>query len=255
MLAAIYITAEPWIPDDFKLLSVVSDRSNLTKYLFVLYFLPELSWDWVGYELSDRSDIYKAFFYLSRLLSCAIGAISSLDFLHKITSKNIPIISSVQVVAILSTIGVIYFALKLTNARAGRAVVNRVSDPSSRLILFDGCFQFLFAIGLLFFTGDLPSLFAATNKVGRLDLLLSRLVAGSSLGLSIFNFASVGLPEDEANILITARKVQYTFTCAFMFAMSAANWFSPLHTAIVALYICQLVHILLPAANAEIADK
>ena len=131
MLAAIYITAEPWIPDNFKLLSVVSDRSNLTKYLFVLYFLPELSWDWVGYELSDRSDIYKgrklptnssfsysslAFFYLSRLLSCAIGAISSLDFLHKITSKNIPIISSVQVVAILSTIGVIYFALKLTNA-------------------------------------------------------------------------------------------------------------------------------------------
>ena len=175
MLTAIYITAEPWIPDDFKLLSVVSDRSNLTKYLFVLYFLPELSWDWVGYEISDRSDIYKgnqlpidapfysfsAFFYLSRLLSCAIGAISSLDFLHKITSKNIAIISSVQVVAILSAIGVIYFALKLTNAStyhsilifiliflsgAGRAVVYRVSDPSSRLILFDGCFQFLFAV-------------------------------------------------------------------------------------------------------------
>ena len=61
-------------------------------------------------------------------------------------------------------------------------------------------------IGLLFFMGDLPSLFASATKVGRLDLLLSRLAAGSSLGLSIFNFASVGLPEDEANILITYEK-------------------------------------------------
>jgi len=255
LFVAIYIGLEPWISDELKLLSVVSERSHLSKYLFVLYFLPELSWDWTGNEINDRSDIYKAFFYLSRLLSCAVGAISSLDFLHKITIKNTVIISSVQIVAILAVIGCIYFAMKLTSARAGRAVVYRVSDPSSRLILFDGCFQFLFAIGLLFFMGDLPSLFASTTKVGRLDLLLSRLAAGSSLGLSIFNFASVGLPEDEANILITARKVQYTVTCTFMFAMSAAQWFSPVHTAIVALYICQLVHVLLPSANSEISEK
>ena len=107
--------------------------------------------------------MFSAFFYLSRLLSCAVGAISSLDFLHKITTKNAVIISSVQLVAILSVAGCIYFAMKLTSASmlflidnfsfslfagAGRAVVYRVSDPSSRLILFDGCFQFLFAVKL-----------------------------------------------------------------------------------------------------------
>jgi hypothetical protein len=114
--------------------------------------------------------MFSAFFYLSRLLSCAVGAISSLDFLHKITTKNAVIISSVQLVAILSVAGCIYFAMKLTSASmlflidnfsfylltgAGRAVVYRVSDPSSRLILFDGCFQFLFAVKLLIFASKL----------------------------------------------------------------------------------------------------
>ena len=59
LLIAIYIGLEPWISDDLKLLSVISDRSNLSKYLFVLYFLPEPSWDWTGKEINDRSDIYK----------------------------------------------------------------------------------------------------------------------------------------------------------------------------------------------------
>ena len=114
--------------------------------------------------------MFSAFFYLSRLLSCAVGAISSLDFLHKITIKNAVVISSVQIVAMLSVTGCIYFALKLTSASmlflidifsfckltgAGRAVVYRVSDPSSRLILFDGCFQFLFAVKLSKFASKL----------------------------------------------------------------------------------------------------
>jgi len=118
--------------------------------------------------------MFSAFFYLSRLLSCAVGAISSLDFLHKITSKNVVIISSVQIVAYLSVTGCIYFAMKLTSASmyhfidcclcalltgAGRAVVYRVSDPSSRLILFDGCFQFLFAVKLSKFTSKLLGYF------------------------------------------------------------------------------------------------
>ena len=59
LFVAIYIGLEPWISDELKLLSVVSERSHLSKYLFVLYFLPELSWDWTGNEINDRSDIYK----------------------------------------------------------------------------------------------------------------------------------------------------------------------------------------------------
>ncbi len=59
LFIAIYIGLEPWIFDDLKVLSLVSERSNLSKYLFVLYFLPELSWDWTGKEINDRSDIYK----------------------------------------------------------------------------------------------------------------------------------------------------------------------------------------------------
>lgn len=256
-LVTIYILTEPIIPKEFKeytQIKEISARSYLTKYLMVAYFLPEFSWDMVGYDMKDRSSIFKAFYYLGRVLSCSIASISCIDFIHKTTSSDLILLGIVKFILLLSFAGLIYNAYYLTKARATRTIVYRVSDPCSRLILFDGCFQFLLAIGLICFTSDLSSLFSTSVKVGRIDLLLTRLIAGSSLGLSIFNFASVGLSEEEANIFIRARKWQYTMTCAFMFAMNYFGWFSPVHTVVIALYICQLVHIMLPAANAEISE-
>ena len=81
---------------------------------------------------------------------------------------------------------------------ASRKVSLRCGDPLSQTLLLDGLLQLFVSISLLTYPHCIPTLFAKLVKLKEFDLLLIRVFAASNLGLSMINFATLGLPDEDA---------------------------------------------------------
>ena len=74
----------------------------------------------------------------------------------------------------------------------------RCGDPLSQTLLLDGLLQLFVSISLLTYPGCLPGLFSSAAKVSRFDQFAIRVFAGTNFGLSMINFSSLGLPDEDA---------------------------------------------------------
>ena len=67
------------------------------------------------------------------------------------------------------------------------------------LELYDHERTIFISIILLTYPTSVPTLFSVAAKMSRTDLLLARIFAGTNLGLSMINFAGLGLSDENAN--------------------------------------------------------
>jgi hypothetical protein len=236
-------------------LSFVGNFSNFSKYFICLITATSCAWLHLDKYFANSNTHGGAFHSLSRVISFAMGLSAILDFISKTNSTNLNLLFGIKLFGFLFFISLICSIRNLINVKVKREIQLKCGDPISQTLLLNGLLEFIVALSLLTYPASVPSIMAKVSKLSKMDQLVLRVFASLNLGFSLMNFASVGLPEQDATNFLHVRKLQYLNILVIFMILQYLKYFSPLHTMIVIGVLLQFVFILFPKMKEEQKEK
>jgi len=229
--------------------------SNFSIYFLCLTATAQIAWCQLGKGFSGRNSPAGAFYALCRTISLALCFSACLDHLSKAKVIDVNLTLGIKIIAGLTFISMVVSIRSLVTLKISRQVVLKCGDPTSQTLLLNGLIQFIIAMSLLTYPMSVSAIMKDAYKLKTFDLLALRCFGALDLGLSMMNFAAVGLADADAGAFLNVRKVQYALMMSSFVVMQYLDYFSSMHALIMFGVIIQFVYILLPKVKEELKTE
>lgn len=229
--------------------------SKFSNYFLCLLATTHFAWANLGRTFSGRNSPAGAFYALCRTISLAVCFSACLDHLSKAKVIDTNLTLGIKVLAGIMFISMVASIRSIVSLKISRQVVLKCGDPTSQTLILNGLIQFIIALALLTYPMSVSSIMSTEYKIKTFDLLVLRSFAALDLGLSMMNFAAVGLSDEDAAAFLNVRKVQYVMMLTLFVLMQYLNYFAAVHTFVILCVIIQFVYILLPKVKEELKTE